>query len=66
MSMWRNEWTTATRENARNRETTMKIRAVMMFAIAQAVLAREHTSGRSVDTANAADQAVQCNRNIRT
>ena len=42
MSTWRDEQTTTTRKNACDRETMMKIRA--MFIIAQAVLAREHTS----------------------
>ena len=32
-----------------NRETTMKIRAVMMFIIAQVVLAKQHTSRRCAD-----------------
>ena len=36
-------------------KTMMKIRAVMTFAIAQAVPAREHASRRSAD---AADKAV--------
>ena len=62
----RNEQTTTTRENACNRETMMKIRAVITFTIAQVALAREHASRRSVDIANAVDRAIRCNRNIGT
>ena len=64
----RNEWTTTTRENACNRETIMKFRAVITitFAIAQVALAREHASRRSVDIAYAVDRAIRCNRNIGT
>ena len=65
-SMWRNEWATTTRENACNRETMMKIRAVIMSAMAQAALAREHASRRSADIANAVDRAIRCNWNIGT
>ena len=51
-SMWRDEWTTTTtRKNACDRETMMKIGAVTTFAIAQAALAREHTSRRSINIA---------------
>ena len=46
--------------------TMMKIRAVMTFATAQVVLAREHTSGRPADAAHAADRAIRCNRSIDT
>ena len=41
-------------------------RAVTTFVIAQVALAREHVSRRSIDTLNTVDQAIQCNRNIRT
>ena len=37
----------------------MKIRAVMIFAMAQAALAKEHTSGRSADAVNTADPAIR-------
>ena len=46
-----------------HRARQMKIGAVTMFAMAQAALAREHTSRRSADIANAADRAIQCNGN---
>ena len=39
----------------------MKIRVVIIFIIAQVVLAREHASRRSADMI-AADRAVRCNR----
>ena len=55
-STWRNERTATTRKNACNRETMMKIRAVITFIIAQVALAREHASRRSTDTANTADR----------
>ena len=41
----------------------MKIRAVMIFIIAQVVLAKQHASRRSMDMI-AADRAVRCNGNI--
>ena len=44
----------------------MKIRAVMIFAMVQAALAKEHTSGRSADAVNTADPAIRCNRNAVT
>ena len=44
----------------------MKIRAAMIFAIAQVALAREHTGRRSIDMVNTLDRAVRCNRNIVT
>ena len=43
----------------------MKIRVVMMFAIAQVALAKWHASRRSVNIA-VEDQAVRCNRNTVT
>ena len=43
------EWTATTRKNACNRETMMKIRAVITFIIAQVALAKQHTSRRSID-----------------
>ena len=46
---------TTTRKNACDRETMMKIREVIIFIIVQVVLAREHASRRSTDTANTAD-----------
>ena len=49
-----------------NQETMVKIRVVIMFTMAQAVLAREHTSRRSTDTANATDRAIRCNWNVGT
>ena len=36
----------------------VKIGAVMTFVIAQVVLAREHTSRRSIDVVYAVDQAI--------
>ena len=44
------------RKSARIQETMMMIRAVMTFAIAQVVLAREHASRRSMDAVNAVDR----------
>ena len=44
----------------------MKIRVVIMFAIAQVALTREHASRRSTDVADVADQAIRCNRNTVT
>ena len=52
ISTLNNEWTSVDRMHAM---TMMKIRAVTTFIIAQVVLAREHTSRRSVDIAHAAD-----------
>ena len=51
--MWRDERTGTTRKNACIRETMrmMKIRAVIMFAIAQAALAKWHASRRSANIA---------------
>ena len=59
----RNERTTATGKNACTRETMMKIRAVMMFMIAQVALAKQHTSRRSADTADTAGRAIRHNPN---
>ena len=55
-STWRNERGTTTRENGCNRETMVKIRAVIVFAMVQAALAREHASRRPIDVVNAVDQ----------
>ena len=41
----------------------MKIRAVTMFVIAQAVLAKQHASRRSPNTA-VEDRAIGCDRNV--
>ena len=43
----------------------MKIRAVIIFIIVQAVLAKWHASRRSVNIA-VKDRAIRCNRNIVT
>ena len=43
----------------------MKIGVVMMFIIAQVVLAKEHDSRRSTDVM-VADRAVRCNRKTVT
>ena len=66
-STWRDERTGTTRKNACDRETMrmMKIRAVIIFIIAQVVLAKEHTSGRSTNIV-VEDRAIRHNRNIVT
>ena len=48
MSTWRKERTTTTGKNACNQETMRKIIVVIIFIIAQVVLAKEHTSRRSM------------------
>ena len=54
--------TGTTRKNACDRETMVKIRLATMFIIAQAVLTKQHASGRSTNIA-VEDRAVRCNRN---
>ena len=49
MSTWRDEQATTTGKNACNRETMMKIRVVITFAIAQVALAKQHASRRSLN-----------------
>ena len=63
---WRDERTATTGKNACNQETMMKIGVVIIFVIVQVVLAKQHTSRRSMDTATEADRAVWCNQNAVT
>ena len=48
------------------KETMMKIRAVIIFVIAQVALAKCNTSRRSADVVIEVDQAIRHNRNIVT
>ena len=59
------KWTGTTRKNACNRETMMKIRAVIIFIIAQVALAKQHASRRSANT-EVEDRAIRCDRNTVT